>query len=126
MCKEIGNVKAIRLGFLEYLAQSTIIQSYNSLVESATSCNWCNAKYIWLSAILVIAPKICNSLQYDIRSTTSLSLFIRKLISILNHCNSSILLYIFLFILVFVLYYLMTPIGVMVIIYNHHVFLKSL
>ena len=61
MCKEIGNVKAIRHGFIEYLAQSIIsIQSYNILV----------AKHIWLSAILVISPKICNSLLYDIRCTT--------------------------------------------------------
>ena len=87
--------KAIHLGFPEYLAQFIIIQSYNrssrkfyimKLVQRSTHLAYSK------SDVLVIAPKSWNSLPYDIRCTTSFSLFKCKYMSILNNCNSSILL----------------------------------
>ena len=99
--------KAIHRGFPEYLAQSITIQSSNrfsrnchimKLVQQSTSLAFSE------SAFSVIAPKSWNSLPYDIRCITSISLFKRKLyvhfISVIyfSHCNS------FYFILLFVLY----------------------
>ena len=66
-------------GFPEYLAQSFIIQSSNRSSRiprhevGATSLAYSE------SAFSVIAPKRWNSLPYDIRCITSLSLFKHKL-----------------------------------------------
>ena len=74
--------KAIHRGLPEYLAQSIIIQSSNrssrkchvmKLVQHSTSFAYPESAYS------VIAPKIWNSLPYDIRCITSLSYFKRKL-----------------------------------------------
>ena len=74
--------KAIHRGFPEYLAHSITIQSLNrssrkchimKLVQLSTSLAYSE------SAFSVIAPKSWNSLPYDIRCITSLSLFKRKL-----------------------------------------------
>ena len=74
--------KAIHRGFHEYLAQSITIQSSNrssrkchimKLVQQSTSLAFSE------SAFSVIAPKSWNSLPYDIRCITSISLFKRKL-----------------------------------------------
>ena len=71
---------AIHCGFPEYLAQSIIIQSSNrssrkchvmKLVQRSTSLAYSE------SAFSVIALKSWNSLPYDIRCITSLSLFKR-------------------------------------------------
>ena len=70
--------KAIHRGFPEYLAQSITIQSSN------ISCRKCHImKLVQRSISLAysgsafsdIAPKIWNSLPYDIRCVTSISLF---------------------------------------------------
>ena len=74
--------KAIHRGFSEYFAQSITIQSSNrssrkchimKLVQRSTSLVFSE------SAFMVIAPKSWNSLPYDIRCVTSLSLLKRKL-----------------------------------------------
>ena len=74
--------KAIHSGFPEYLAQSITIQSSNrssrkchimKLVQKSTSFAFSE------SAFSVIAPKSWNSLPYDIRRVSSISLFKRKL-----------------------------------------------
>ena len=74
--------KAIHRGFPEYLAQSITIQSSNrssrkchimKLVQQSTSLAFS------VSAFSVIAPKSWNSLPYDIRCVTPISLFKRKL-----------------------------------------------
>ena len=74
--------KAIHLEVPEYLVKSIIIQSYNissrkfyimKLVQRSIYLVYSK------STVLVVASKICNSLPYDIRCTTSLSLFKRKL-----------------------------------------------
>ena len=74
--------KAIHRGFPEYIAQSITIQSSNrssqkchimKLVQQSTSLAFSE------SAFLVIAPKSWNSLPYDIRCVSSISLFKRKL-----------------------------------------------
>ena len=74
--------KAIHRGFPEYIAQSITIQSSNrssrkchimKLVQQSTSLAFSE------SAFSVIAPKSWNSLPYDIRCVSSISLFKRKL-----------------------------------------------
>ena len=74
--------KAIHRGFPEYVAQSITIQSSKKsswkchivkLVQRYTSSAYSE------SAFSVIAPINWNSLPYDIRCITSLSLFKRKL-----------------------------------------------
>ena len=74
--------KAIHRGFTEYLAQSITIQSSNrssrkchitKLVQRSTLLAYSE------SAFSIISPKGWNSLPYDIRCVTSLSLFKRKL-----------------------------------------------
>ena len=113
--------KAIYRGFPEYLAQSIIIQSSSrssrkfhivKLVKRSTSLAYSE------SAFSVIAPKSWNSLPYDIRCITSLSLFYVNCshMSILNHCNSFYFIIRFRFICICFLLYNDT--------YNHHVFLN--
>ena len=108
--------KAIHHGLYEYLAQSITIQSSNrssrkcnimKLVQRSTSLAYSE------SSFSVIALKSWNSLPYDIRCITSLSLLNVICMSILKYCNSFYFVISFLFIFVFVFYYLTTPIITM-------------
>ena len=73
-------IYAIQLDLHEYLAQFIIIQSYN---RSSRKCHVMKLVQLTTylaypeSAFSVIAPKSWNSLPYDIRCTSSLSLFIK-------------------------------------------------
>ena len=105
--------KAIHRRFPEYLAQSITIQSSNiysrkchimKLVKRSTSLAFSE------SAFSVIALKSWNSMPYDIRCVTSLSLCKRKLYVHFKSLKFVLFYYSFSNYFCFVFYYLTTPI----------------